>query len=132
MALDRDFKKANKLIIDASESIIKATAIKLFSAIVDDTPVDTGRLRGNWQTTLGSPTQITLTTLDKTGRIAKTQITNITNKLKINGGVFLTNNLPYADVIENGNSRIRGHFMVQRAVVSFSTELNKQAKRSRK
>ncbi len=130
--VDRDFKRALVKLEKTSEKIIRATSLQLFSAIVDDTPVDTGRLRGNWQATLGAPSQITVSTDDKTGNPTKSKIGFTVSKLEMNKSVFLTNNLPYAEVIENGNARVRGNFMVKRAVASFESELKKQAMKNKK
>lgn len=130
--VSRDFKKALMKLEKTSEKIIRATALQLFSAIVDDTPVDEGRLRGNWQATLGQPSQVTVSINDKSGNPTKSKIGSTVNKLELNKSVFLTNNLPYANVIENGDVRIRGHFMVKRAVASFESELKKQAMKNKK
>jgi len=39
----------------AARDIHRSVSIELFSAIVRDTPVDRGDLRGSWQVTVGSP-----------------------------------------------------------------------------
>ena len=76
----------------------RAIIIALFSSVVMDTPVLTGRLRGNWQLTEGSPASGTLAREDKSGGATLSEI----NKLAkgTDGEQFLANNLPYAETIE--------------------------------
>ena len=82
------------------DRIRRGTIIKLFSQVIDDTPVDTGRLRGNWRTSVGKPINGTLIQNDKSGLRAKGKILN---KLGTFGdSVHMTNNLPYAKVAEYG------------------------------
>lgn len=89
--------------------IVKAVKETL-QGIILDTPVDTGQLRGNWQATLGSPSNKDLTgTLDPTGTstVAKAELALSKFKLDKHTGklttLFLTNNLPYATRIEFGH-----------------------------
>lgn len=87
-------KKAEK----AVDQTVRAVTFALFSEVIDRTPVDTGRLKGNWQVSQAVPASGTLTVTDKDGGTTKT---------KMAGGIggwgsvtFLANNLPYAERIE--------------------------------
>lgn len=79
----------------------RAVAIKWFSSTVKSTPIDTGRLAGNWQVTVGAPN------LTISGRIDPSKGQVIGDIVRVVGGVgkvnYLTNNLPYAQRIEYGN-----------------------------
>jgi hypothetical protein len=77
------------------EQVARGTIIDLFSNIIFDTPVDTGRLQGNWQTTVGTPA---VGQLERTGKIDGTLdvLTTVTKP----DTYFLTNNMPYAERIE--------------------------------
>ena len=44
-------KKAGASLDETSRAIV----LELFGSVIKDTPVDTGRARGNWQTTIGTP-----------------------------------------------------------------------------
>ena len=76
----------------------KGVLIKLFAAVIKDTPVLTGRLRGNWTFGKGSPQEaVGESTLDPTETVVG----------GINAGVtagddsyFLTNTMPYTNRIE--------------------------------
>lgn len=89
-------ERANKSLDDTC----RAVAIKWFSSTVMGTPVDTGRLRGNWQMTLGAPAQGVTNLLDKAGTIVTATIAQKVGGVgKVN---YLVNNMPYAEVAEYG------------------------------
>jgi len=130
MTIKTDFRKAEKLALDATEKAIRAMALKLFGAIVEDTPVDEGTLRSNWQATLNQPT-FTTTGNIKSAFGVKQAIATATMNYDVKDDMFLTNNLPYATFIEDGTARIAPHGMVKRAVANFQAELKKQARKHR-
>jgi len=82
------------------DRIRRGVILKLFTAVILDTPVDTGLLRGNWQTSVGRARRYQLKTPSKGGGIAINKIGN--NMGKFGDSVYLTNNLPYAKVAEYG------------------------------
>jgi hypothetical protein len=75
------------------EQVVRAVAVQTLSGIVMDTPVDTGRLRGNWQTSAGTPIFTTTDREDKSGAAVIKEIEQNVNPL---GVTYMTNNLPYA------------------------------------
>ena len=84
----------------------KIIVFDLFGSVIQDTPVDEGRLAGNWQITDGHPASGTLDELDKGAKRSKTK-TKIKSHLRgLKSGedfkIFLTNNLHYANRIEYG------------------------------
>lgn len=85
---------AAKVGADLEEAVI-AIKIELFSSIIGDTRVDTGRLRGNWQTSTGSPKKFEIDRLDPNGNLAMTEAEN---NITVNGVDYMTNNLPYAAI----------------------------------
>jgi hypothetical protein len=84
--------------LERVEHIRRGFCLKLFGAIVKDTPVLTGRLRGNWQTNAGSPKvgELPLRTPDAVMGEVRTVIDSVHGDVPI----FFTNNLPYAARIE--------------------------------
>tara|TARA_R110000796_G_scaffold192501_1_gene309165 strand:- start:101 stop:505 length:405 start_codon:yes stop_codon:yes gene_type:complete len=88
--------KSNRNVSD----VIVATSVDLFSTIITETPVDTGRLRANWQASLGSPITSKTETTDKTGGETKSKMISVINTFAGDGSLFLSNNLPYAYRIE--------------------------------
>jgi len=88
------------------------------SAIVQRTPVDTGRLRANWQTTLNAPASSTLESFDQ-GR-ALTDAASVLAGYAAGNAVYFVNNLPYAQKIENGYSGQAPSGMVAITLQEFS------------
>lgn len=99
----------------------RGVTMKLFSAVILDTPVDTGRLRANWQCTLERPATGTTEKEDKSGRVPIAEAQAVTNASDGDTPVFLSNNLPYAAKIEfEGWSHTKApEGMVRRNVVRF-------------
>lgn len=77
-----------------AERVFRATGLEMFGRIVKRTPVDTGRLRNNWQ---------------------------ITPNAKIGQKLFITNNLPYAKRIEDGYSKQAPAGMVKVTIAEFDS-----------
>jgi len=74
--------------------------IALFQGVIQDTRVDTGRLRGNWQTSTGSPI---LSTTERESTLPPKQVPpdqadEIDGAVTDAGVDYITNNLPYAAV----------------------------------
>jgi len=107
------------------EQVYRATAISLFTRVIRRTPVQSGRLRGNWQTDISSPAQ---GTLDRTGASAAINETVVVcNRAELNQSIYFTNNLPYAVPIENGSSTQAPTGMLRVTVLEFVNVVNQQA-----
>jgi hypothetical protein len=92
--LSRFAKKTNSSLNEACRAI----KISLFNSIIQDTRVRTGRLKGNWQTSTGSPITSETERLDPSESKATAEVQN---KVTGTGTVdYFTNNLPYAGVWE--------------------------------
>lgn len=84
------------------EIVIRQVSIKLFSAVILGSPVDTGRFRMNWQAAGRSPETGTVAGVDKTGSTSINKMASVIVGLKDWYEFTLANNLPYANVIEYG------------------------------
>lgn len=96
------FKKfRTKTMFDGNE-FRKGLNLELMSAIIMDTPVDTGALRGSWRTTVGSPSTDDTPRIDKDGprTIAEAEA----NQGEMNDTIYFVNKMPYAMDIEFGGS----------------------------
>ena len=100
MSFEGDIIKFTNRSVKEVDRIRRGVIIDLFSAVINDTPADTGLLRGNWQTSVGKPKNSKLSREDKTGSAAKAKIAN--NLGKFGDAVHMTNNLAYAKVAEYG------------------------------
>jgi hypothetical protein len=98
---------------------VRKITFSLFKGIIMSTPVDTGRARGNWQTTVGEPATGTVERLDQSGTATAAEVTaNMGGAGKV---TWLTNNLPYIAVLEYGhypNPPKRGTLVSRGAAVS--------------
>lgn len=129
MAFKQDFKRAQDKLVADIEKTIRATALELLSAIVVSTPVDTGRLRGNWQTTTVSPsTAVNDTAVDPSGSKAINSASNTLAKLKFGESIYLANNLPYAERIEMGYSDQAPSGMIRVNVARFNDILTSKTR----
>jgi hypothetical protein len=104
------------------------TVIELFSSIILDTPVDTGRLRGNWNTSLDRPNLMTSDETDKSGRKTIAEMQNKVLSAELSSSMYLTNNLPYAVAIENGHSKNRPQGMVRTNLARIKANLARAKK----
>ena len=103
MIFSSDVHRIAKKMGEKVEDVSAAVFIELFSAVIKDTPADTGRLRGNWQTTRNSPAVAEIPRTGEAGPIAEA-FAVVTNP----DLYYLTNNLPYAERVEfDGWSRTK-------------------------
>ncbi len=112
-----------KSIDKAYEKVCKTAeggTILLFSAIVLDSPVDTGQLRANWIPSLDEPW--TEAIYGDTSKDGATSTQNIQNVVTVGHVNYLTNALPYAPVIEYGLYPNPPKKPTGRTVNGFSTQ----------
>lgn len=88
---------------ERQEYVRRRAIIALFDMVVLRTPVDTGRLRGNWVCTINTPntgSEAGIRSMAETKRQNEAKVNDSTYK----DVVYLTNNLTYAVAIEYGHS----------------------------
>lgn len=71
----------------------RAIALELFGSVIKDTPVDTGRAKGNWQTTIGAPASGTVDRIGESEALA--DVSQQTASFGAGKVIYLSNNLPY-------------------------------------
>ncbi|WP_445364960.1 hypothetical protein ACJJJB_11650 [Microbulbifer sp. ANSA001] len=119
MKFSASLKKFNDDALAEADRLYRATNIELFNSVIRDTPVDTGRARGNWQTTVGTPAQSSSLRLDRSGAEAQAEvIQNVSGLDKVN---YLINNLPYIQPLEYGHSKQAPAGMVRRNVLRIKS-----------
>tara|TARA_R110001599_G_scaffold339851_1_gene559709 strand:- start:9868 stop:10260 length:393 start_codon:yes stop_codon:yes gene_type:complete len=104
MSFAEDLAKASVLVLQEADEDRKAITIKLFNSVILDTPVDTGRARGNWQCTQNSPAPGETDRQDRSGSLAQNEVLEVILSSQTDSAVYLTNNLPYAQKLEFGYS----------------------------
>ena len=130
MSFADDIKRFAAKTSKAHDEITRGTTIALFNAVIMDTPVDEGRLRGGWQTTVGQPAADENGRIDTAGAAAMAEV--VANTPPGAGQeTLLTNNMPYCLKIENGSSNKAPHGMVHRNVERFQKLVDEQVGKSR-
>lgn len=85
---------------------VRRAALAADQAVVLATPVDTGRARANWVTSVGAPDYTTSESTDPSGSSAIAQGQRAVGGYKAGaGGIFITNSLPYIARLEDGYSK---------------------------
>lgn len=112
----------------AHNKIVRAATIELFSGVIKSTPVDTGRARGAWATTIGSPSS-TVETREGEG-VSLAEVMSVTPP-GAGQETYLANNLPYIVELENGSSKqaragmVRGNMDRVSKIVAVAIEKNR-------
>jgi len=104
--------------------LARTIKIELFSGVVEDTRVDTGRLKGNWQIQENAKASGEVDTEDNTpkGTMSGESKANILKGSTESGKTYFTNNLPYAAVYEEKDA------MVGRNVARLKQNVRRMAK----
>jgi hypothetical protein len=107
------------------ELTIQKSCIFMFNRVIAMSPVDTGRFRGNWNTSIGAIDENISDRTDKTGMLAMSDIKSNVLKMKLGESVFFANALPYAMPLEYGWSQQAPGGMVRITVAEFHDTVEK-------
>ena len=131
MSFSSDLKKFADKTERNAEKLVRGTSLAIFADVIDLTPFDTGRARGNWQTDVNRMATSVIERDDKRGAkaIAETRIKTV--KFKLGQYISMTNNLPYINKLEDGSSKQMPSGMVKITVGEFQREINRQARKIR-
>lgn len=104
-----------------TDKLVKQVAVTVLDKVVHTTPHDTGRARGNWQVKInvGSPaTNPMPENFDYEGDETVAKGTAIINGTQRKPGqtIFISNALPYIDLLDHGSSTQAPFGMVAQAV----------------
>lgn len=119
MSFGDDVTRFRQKALEQANEARQAISLELFSRVVQRTPVDTGRARGNWQASLDSPESAQIERLDKDGGGTINSIAGILFGSALANVLWLTNNLPYIQRLENGYSQQAPAGMVRTSVIDF-------------
>jgi hypothetical protein len=107
--------------------VVRKVALDMFSRVIQKSPVDTGRFKGNWQVAIGSIPAGTLQLDDKSGTAAMAKVTAAALQLEAGQVIYLVNNLPYAQALEYGHSKQAPNGMVRLTVQEFNSVVDRAA-----
>lgn len=93
MSFAKDFERFAKLTNASVDETGRAIVLELFGSTIKDTPVKSGRAKGNWQTTIGTPASGTLDRLGEAQALA--EVRQEAASFGAGKVIYLTNNLPY-------------------------------------
>lgn len=126
MSFASDVAKYAKLAGASVDETGRAIVLELFGSVIKDTPVDTGRARGNWQTTIGAPAT---DEVDRNGSApALSEASAETSKFSAGKVIFLSNNLPYIYRLEfDGWSNQAPAGMARRNIARIQQIVSKSA-----
>ncbi|MCP4336474.1 MAG: hypothetical protein GY679_01325 [Mycoplasma sp.] len=107
---------------------VKKITIDLFSSIIKKTPVDLGTAKNNWQASIGSPKTSIIEGTDKTGGPTIQKMTKEVLKANFlnDDTVYLSNNLPYIEVLEDGSSTWAPEGMIKTSIAEFDGLVKKE------
>ena len=104
---------------DRGDLVVRKISLDLLTRIVRRSPVDTGRFRNNWMTSVGSMNSTTSEATDKSGAQAIARAEAALDQARAGDRVFLSNSLPYARRLEYGHSKQAPGGMVRITVQEF-------------
>jgi hypothetical protein len=130
MSFAKDLDKITLNLSGYAENMVRATLFNLSYRIIKESPVDTGRFRGNWQASVNTPKVTQLKRKDRTGTSTITAVNNVLEKFNMGQTFYLTNNLPYARRLEYGShSKQAPNGFLRINVMRVQSELEKARKR---
>ena len=88
-----------------ADLVVRRVALDLFTRVVRRSPVDTGRFRANWQTSVGAINTTTSEATDKSGSTSVARAQAVVGSAHAGDRIFLANSLPYARRLEYGHSK---------------------------
>lgn len=126
---EADMRRIRTLTEAKMVKVLRIASMETTRDIIMDTPVDTGRLRGNWQCGIGQKTEGQLSVFDKSGGVTIARITSILSQLNKNDVAIFYNNLPYAYPIEFGHStRKAPQGMVRKNLTNWGSRVSRIAR----
>lgn len=117
-----------------SDLVVRAVLMKIDGRLISRSPVGDatywkskppkgyagGRFRGSWQMQIGSPATGLIRTADKDGSATAASHASTVAAAKAGDVIYMTNNTPYAERIEQGWSRQAPVGLVALTVVEFN------------
>ncbi|CAN0156797.1 unnamed protein product [Scytosiphon promiscuus] len=89
-------------ILNAWDRTLRKGALELSRQVILGTPVDTGRARGAWYASLGSPSLVVGDATDQSGATALGRAIPIAQGFQAGQRFYVTNNVPYGPILEGG------------------------------
>ena len=109
-----------------TEKTLRALTAELTAQLIERTPVDTGWARANWVPNIGSPFEANLEGVSATReRASQAQVRQgertaqvVTTYQPQQGSIFVSNNVPYIQELNDGSSTQAPAGFVQQAIAA--------------
>ena len=116
-----DLSKYADSTVKKTDQAFRKIASEIGRRIILRTPVDTGRARGNWFPGVGRPHAGATDAGDKNGADAIARIVSTAQSWRpVSGSFFISNNLPYIEVLERGRIGNKGSTQAPRGMVAIT------------
>ena len=122
---NKDLRAAtSKMIPEQVELVKKKVGMQLLERLVMMTPVDTGRARSNWFVTLDTPSSAVATNPPfPSASVTINDGANIISLVSGGQSIWISNNLPYIEPLENGWSSQAPAGMLAVALAEVGSQL---------
>jgi len=118
-SFEQQLRRIEEDILRRQSQVVRKITMDVFNNVIQMSPVDTGRFRGNWQVATGSAPTGTVDLEDPSGNTVTAQVAGEVQGMEPGDVVYLVNNLPYAQPLEDGWSQQAPGGMVALTVQRF-------------
>lgn len=113
-----------------AELVTRRAALGIFSNVIEKSPVDTGRFKGNWQCAISAVPAGETNTPDKSplgdvGTVAIVRADQTMLDFKLGDVIYFVNNLNYSLSLEYGHSKQAPSGMVRLSIGEWNTAVAK-------
>lgn len=125
----RQIRNFSRLVERRAERVARGAVLELGTRIITRTPVDTGRARGGWQTSIGG------TAGPAPGRSpaeAERELARAAETLVVGDQVHISNAVEYVPVLERGSSAQAPRGMVEVTVAEWPDIVRRVARLARR
>ncbi len=119
--LDRAF---DKKVIEPTLALQKKVSLEALRRVIEKSPVLTGRFRGNWQVAVGVRPTGELEVADTTGSNTLSKGSRPITSLDDLDTIYIVNNLPYAEKLDQGSSQQAPAGMIAVTVAEINAFFN--------
>lgn len=118
-SFEQQLRRIEEDILRRQSQVVRKITMDVFNNVIQMSPVDTGRFRGNWQVATGEAPTGTVEMTDPSGATVMAQVAGEVGQMEPGDVVYLVNNLPYARPLEEGHSQQAPGGMVALTVQRF-------------
>ena len=121
-------KRTEKALTDSFRELV----VEIGACVIKFSPVLTGRFKGNWQMTVGSPSTYSVPSYDPEGEATLAKLKVMASTLNPGEVAYIVNNLSYAYNVEvEGWTVTPAYQPVQRTYAEFDALANEAVMRNR-